>query len=101
MLADGRETDLAVVLLKKPEEPMAMISNEPAGPQSALSEHAGVPPTRDWRKLADEVVDAYESFFDHISFRKGWKQPPFSREDAANAFAAAARIVARVRVEIL
>ena len=50
---------------------------------------------------AADAAAAYEAFFDHISFRKGWKQPPFTREEAAQVFATAACIVARARVEIL
>merc|ERR1712008_433317 len=44
---------------------------------------------------------AYQSFFDHISFRRGWKEPPFLADDSRIAFSAAASIVARVRLEVL
>jgi len=50
---------------------------------------------------AKDVIESYESFFDHIAFRKGWKQPPFAREEVRPAFQRAACIVARVRAEVL
>merc|ERR1712217_142736 len=55
----------------------------------------------DWQAKANDVVESYESFFEHIAFRKGWKQPPFARDDVRPAFERAACIVARVRSEIL
>lgn len=56
---------------------------------------------RDWHPEAKAVVAAYEDFFNHISFRKGWKDPPFTREEAIDSFQSAARVVACVRVLIL
>jgi len=50
---------------------------------------------------AAEVVAAYESFFDRISFRRGWDQPPFSLDDSRAAFISAAHIVTRARLEVL
>jgi len=55
----------------------------------------------DLQAAASEVEAAYLCFFDHISFRKGWKQPPFHREEVSTAFLAAAQIVARARLEVL
>lgn len=50
---------------------------------------------------AKSIVAAYEEFFNHIGFRKGWKVPPFSREEVGAAFLAAALVVARARVLVL
>lgn len=59
------------------------------------------PVGRSWQKEARLVVAAYNDFFEHISFRKGWKEPPFAREESQDAFSDAARLVARIRVEVL
>lgn len=59
------------------------------------------PAIPDWREAAKAIVAAYEAFFDHISFRKGWKQPPFPLEDARPVFTIAARIVSHARIEVL
>lgn len=109
---------------ERPQGPLLMLTAEPAGcasPQLAAIEDcpvaastapsdtacldaaAAVPPAiaRDWRSEAAAVAAAYGSFFEHISFRKGWKEPPFTRVEAADAFADAARVVARARLEVL
>lgn len=54
-----------------------------------------------WQAKARDVAESYESFFDHIAFRKGWKQPPFTRDEVRPAFKRAACIVARARAEVL
>jgi hypothetical protein len=59
-----------------------------------------MPASPDWQAKANAVVAAYNSFFDDLRFRKGWKQLPFSREEIATPFGIAARIVARARNEI-
>ena len=43
------------------------------------------------------IFESYCDFFSHISFRKGWKIPPFKRADAEPAFRRAARVVALIR----
>lgn len=101
-----------------PAGPTLMLANEPANlvsqvpqgtfeAQSSLpmlaneAANAAEPLKKDWRSAADEILAAYSDFFDHISFRKGWKTPPFSKADSKSAFATAACVVARARVEIL
>lgn len=74
------------------ESPL-MLSNEPA--------NAAPHPMKDWRVAAAEIAASYDSFFDHISFRKGWKDPPFAKADAMTAFGAASIIAARARIEVL
>ena len=46
---------------------------------------------------AAAIYDAYAGFFDHISFRKGWKRPPFPRRDADPLFRRVARVAAMAR----
>merc|ERR1711920_132047 len=83
---------------------MGTQSIEHAAPSSEVpsQEHvfvaASVP---HWQAKAKDVVESYESFFDHIAFRKGWKQPPFTRDEVRPAFKRAACIVARARAEVL
>ena len=50
--------------------------------------------TQDWQLKADEIEAAYGDFFNHISFRRGWKVPPFKPQEARQAFQTAARVVA-------
>jgi hypothetical protein len=63
--------------------------------------HSPLKAAPDWRTKASEVAASYDDFFNHISFRKGWREPPFVQQEVAPLFISAAGIVARVRIEIL
>lgn len=55
----------------------------------------------DWiRDSSHEILAAYNFFFEHIGIRKGWRTPPFKREDVQGPFMAAAEVVAVVRHRI-
>jgi hypothetical protein len=54
-----------------------------------------------WHDEQQMIVSSYECFFDHISFRKGWRKVPFTLCEVHDDFVAAAQIVARARLEIL
>lgn len=82
---------------RQEEGPLLMLANEPASaPAAAKSSSAACPDAK-----VNEIVAAYKAFFDHISFRKGWTEPPFTLSEVASAFACAARIVALIRIEVL
>lgn len=100
---------------RQQEGPVLMLANEPACAltaskssdadcqdtafRAALTDGPKVVP--DLKVQAKGIAAAYSSFFDHISFRKGWKEPPFTLSEVGSAFESAARVVARVRVEVL
>jgi len=63
--------------------------------------HSPLKAAPDWRTKASEVADSYDAFFNHISFRKGWRELPFGQQEVAPLFTSAAGIVARVRIEVL
>jgi hypothetical protein len=87
-----------------PDHPHSVLmpSNQPSNQQGgAVASDVLTSATPNWRTRANEVAMAYDSFFDHISFRKGWKQLPFTRHDVEATFPIAARIVALARTEIL
>eukprot|EP00929_Paragymnodinium_shiwhaense_P023430 TRINITY_DN14662_c0_g1_i1.p1 TRINITY_DN14662_c0_g1~~TRINITY_DN14662_c0_g1_i1.p1 ORF type:complete len:285 (-),score=81.91 TRINITY_DN14662_c0_g1_i1:287-1141(-) len=46
---------------------------------------------------AREMLEAYNSFFEHIGIRKGWRTPPFSKEEVQIPFWAASEVVVNVR----
>ncbi|CAJ1394385.1 unnamed protein product [Effrenium voratum] len=55
----------------------------------------------DWiRDSSHEILAAYNFFFEHIGIRKGWRTPPFKREEVQGPFMAAAEVVAVVRHRI-
>ncbi|CAK9034260.1 unnamed protein product [Durusdinium trenchii] len=55
----------------------------------------------DWiRDSSQEILAAYNFFFEHIGIRKGWRQPPFKWEDVQGPFMASAEVVAVVRHRI-
>jgi len=55
----------------------------------------------DWiRDLSREILGAYNFFFEHIGIRKGWRTPPFGREEVQAPFMASAEVVAVVRRRI-
>lgn len=54
-----------------------------------------------WHDEQQMIVSSYECFFDHISFRKGWRKVPFTLCEVHDDFVAAAQVVARARLEIL
>mmetsp|Transcript_25368 Transcript_25368/g.45971 ORF Transcript_25368/g.45971 Transcript_25368/m.45971 type:complete len:323 (+) Transcript_25368:121-1089(+) len=55
----------------------------------------------DWiQKSASEILAAYNFFFEHIGIRKGWRTPPFKKEDVQGPFMASAEVVAVVRKRI-
>jgi hypothetical protein len=68
--------------------------------------------TKKQRIAVYEQIDAYDSFWDHIKFRKGWAevctatvtcvtgQPFFTKEEASVALAKVAEIVVRIRTEL-
>lgn len=87
-------------LLMLTAEPCAVAigcTNETANGQAV----APSPAAGNWQPEAISVAAAYYGFFQHISFRKGWKEPSFTAAEAANAFVRGARIVALIRVEVL
>eukprot|EP00933_Yihiella_yeosuensis_P023905 TRINITY_DN1855_c2_g1_i1.p1 TRINITY_DN1855_c2_g1~~TRINITY_DN1855_c2_g1_i1.p1 ORF type:complete len:388 (+),score=123.20 TRINITY_DN1855_c2_g1_i1:82-1245(+) len=49
------------------------------------------------KKSATEILAAYNFFFEHIGIRKGWRTPPFQKEDVQAPFMASAEVVAVVR----
>lgn len=76
-----------------PEEPEAAEGLE--APVAWWSIHT------DWiRESSYEILAAYNFFFEHIGIRKGWRTPPFKREDVQGPFMAAAEVVAVVRHRI-
>eukprot|EP00931_Biecheleriopsis_adriatica_P054803 TRINITY_DN32284_c0_g2_i1.p1 TRINITY_DN32284_c0_g2~~TRINITY_DN32284_c0_g2_i1.p1 ORF type:complete len:365 (-),score=108.47 TRINITY_DN32284_c0_g2_i1:126-1220(-) len=55
----------------------------------------------DWlRHSACEILGAYNFFFEHIGIRKGWRTPPFKKEEVQGPFMASAEVVAVVRKRI-
>lgn len=84
--------------------PLLMLTAEPSTVTSTKPESSEATSSRiqrDWRIEATRVAEAYDAFFEHISFRKGWKEPPFTREESSGAFKAASHVVARIRCEVL
>jgi len=78
--------------------------SERAAPSLQVRSQENIPVSESaphWQAKARDVAESYESFFDHIAFRKGWKQPPFTRAEVRPAFKRAACIVARARAEVL
>jgi len=70
----------------------AEASQAPEGPAAWWSVNT------DWiKKGAVEILGAYNFFFEHIGIRKGWRTPPFKREDVQEPFMASAEVVAVVR----
>eukprot|EP00658_Telonema_sp_P-2_P016343 TRINITY_DN16340_c0_g1_i1.p1 TRINITY_DN16340_c0_g1~~TRINITY_DN16340_c0_g1_i1.p1 ORF type:complete len:288 (-),score=56.46 TRINITY_DN16340_c0_g1_i1:224-1087(-) len=51
-------------------------------------------------KAARAALEGYVSFFEHISIRKGWRQPPFALEDLQDLFRVAAEVVGLVRTRL-
>eukprot|EP00927_Polykrikos_kofoidii_P032008 TRINITY_DN27397_c0_g1_i1.p2 TRINITY_DN27397_c0_g1~~TRINITY_DN27397_c0_g1_i1.p2 ORF type:complete len:236 (+),score=42.78 TRINITY_DN27397_c0_g1_i1:140-847(+) len=49
------------------------------------------------QQRASETLDAYNFFFEHIGIRKGWRTPPFQKEEVQVPFWAAAWVVSSVR----
>lgn len=49
---------------------------------------------------AHEILGAYNSFFDHIGLRKGWRTAPFGKDEVQAPFQAAAEVVAVVRARL-
>ena len=82
--ADGGDDAPATLATRAP--PPLLLGEGPAAPVSA-----------DERAQAAAIYDAYAGFFDHISFRKGWKRPPFPRRDADPLFRRVARVAAMAR----
>ncbi|CAE7515057.1 unnamed protein product [Symbiodinium natans] len=55
----------------------------------------------DWiRDSSHEIFNGYNFFFEHIGIRKGWRTPPFKKEDVQGPFMASAEVVAVVRHRI-
>lgn len=55
----------------------------------------------DWiRDSSHEIFNGYSFFFEHIGIRKGWRTPPFKKEDVQAPFMASAEVVAVVRHRI-
>eukprot|EP00930_Biecheleria_cincta_P084631 TRINITY_DN74080_c0_g1_i1.p1 TRINITY_DN74080_c0_g1~~TRINITY_DN74080_c0_g1_i1.p1 ORF type:complete len:328 (+),score=81.21 TRINITY_DN74080_c0_g1_i1:30-1013(+) len=55
----------------------------------------------DWiRDRSREILGAYNFFFEHIGIRKGWRTPPFGKEEVQAPFMASAEVVAVVRRRI-
>lgn len=52
------------------------------------------------RKEARSVLAAYGDFWTQLRFRKGWAEPPFSREDVLPMLERASEIVACIRSEL-
>eukprot|EP00435_Cladocopium_sp_Y103_P044512 s912_g12.t1 len=76
-----------------PEEPE--VAESPEAPLAWWSMNT------DWiRDSSHEILAAYNFFFEHIGIRKGWRTPPFKREDVQGPFMAAAEVVAVVRHRI-
>jgi hypothetical protein len=50
----------------------------------------------DWAEV-DKVTEAYNSYFDHIRFRKGWAKPTVDKQRAQAPFREAAEYVVRIR----
>ena len=48
----------------------------------------------------DKIIDAYQAFWDHIRFRKGWAKPAFTYEDVEIPMGIAAEYVVRIRREL-
>lgn len=105
--ACGQAVAQHVVASSDLSQGLLMLTAHPAHPEVVrvpIDFGPGKSPSKvspDWHVKAKEISAAYDAFFDHISFRKGWKQPPFAREEVAPLFAAAACIVARARIEML
>lgn len=94
-----------LMLSDQPDTPL-MLAAEPAnaaasGPEARKPSAPAVAQPKDLNVEVHGVVAAYKGFFQHISYRKGWKEPPFAEADALDAFTTAARIVARARIEVL
>lgn len=47
-----------------------------------------------------DVLASYNFFFEHIGIRKGWRTPPFGREEVQAPFQAAAEVVVVVRARL-
>jgi len=59
------------------------------------SSHAG------WiQQRANEILAAYNFFFEHIGLRKGWRTAPFQKEEVQAPFQAAAEVVTVVRARL-
>jgi len=105
MLTDGASAPEPAAAVSS-STPLLMLADEAPSlaatePKAACPAGVAVVAPAVWRPVAAEIVAAYGSFFDHISFRKVWKDPPFTRAEVTDCFEAAARVVALTRLEIL
>lgn len=110
MLQDGAAPAKSRAAAGAPaESPPLMLQDGPV-PTPGLSRHSRAGPptvnaptgfTPEGLREARAVRNAYCTFFDHIAFRKGWRTPPFTQEEASAVFASAAGIVARARLQVL
>lgn len=52
------------------------------------------------QQKSDEILAAYNFFFEHIGLRKGWRTAPFEREEVQAPFLASAEVVTLVRAKL-
>mmetsp|Transcript_95731 Transcript_95731/g.270941 ORF Transcript_95731/g.270941 Transcript_95731/m.270941 type:complete len:274 (+) Transcript_95731:63-884(+) len=52
------------------------------------------------QQRANELLDAYNYFFEHIGIRKGWRTAPFERSEVQMPFRAASEVVAQIRAKL-
>jgi len=53
-----------------------------------------------FRRMVLDIQHSYESFWDHIRFKRGWAVPPFSRQESLPLLHRSATIAAAVRMHL-
>jgi hypothetical protein len=72
--------------------------------EASLAQLGNSPDTFVFRKMGahefdqvDAVVRAYNGYYDHMRFRKGWSEPTWAKDATADVFREAAECVVRIR----
>jgi hypothetical protein len=66
---------------------------------SGISKNDSTLSSEDKKKVI-EVKEAYNSFWDHIKFKRGWAKPLFSKEEVDDLLTEAAEIVVKIRNQL-
>jgi hypothetical protein len=110
----GNTAVLAIVDCERSAPTLALVDGPPPDPQEANVFQDTTPEAElvqedisRWGYLhasmqhrADEILDTYNGFFEQMVVRKGWRTPPFQREEVQVPFQAASEVVAMVRARL-